>query len=124
MKEIVDTNVFSKVFAGDAAVKSYIESLNAVIDTTIYIECLQGSKSNQEKQKIKRYLYNFPLLQIMPETSELAIELIDNYSNSHGLLLADALIAAAALENHLTVVTYNLSDFAFINSLKTLRPNV
>lgn len=52
MNEIVDTNIFSKVFAGSAAVKTYIESLNAVVDATIYIECLQGSKSNQEKQKI------------------------------------------------------------------------
>ncbi len=124
MNEIVDTNVFSKVFAGNAAVKTYIENLNAIIDTTIYIECLQGSKSNQEKQKIKTYLYNFPLLQITPEISQLAIELIDTYSNSQGLLLADALIAASALENDLIVVTYNISDFNFIKGLKILKPKI
>lgn len=124
MNKIVDTNVFSKVFAGNAAVKIYIENLNAVIDTTIYIECLQGSKSNQEKQKIKTYLYNFPLLPITPDVSERAIELIDTYSNSHGLLLADALIAATALEDDLTVVTYNVGDFNFIGGLKFLKPNV
>ena len=55
---------------------------------------------------------------------EAAIDLIDTYSNSYGLLLADALIAANALENNLTVVTYNLNDFKFIGGLKTLKPPV
>lgn len=49
-----DTNVFSKVFKGDSAVKSFVENLDVVIDATVYIECLQGSKSNQEKRFIIR----------------------------------------------------------------------
>ncbi len=117
-----DTNIFSKVFGNNLIVKQYVENLDAVIDATIYIECIQGSKSNHEKRFIKKYLSNFPLLLITPEISALAIELIDNYSNSHGLLLPDALIAATALENDLTVVTYNIDDFKFINGLKYLKP--
>ncbi|CAN5852008.1 hypothetical protein BH24ACI1_BH24ACI1_09530 [soil metagenome] len=61
----IDANAFSKIFRGDSTVKSYVESLPAAIDTTVYIECLQGSKSNQEKREIKKYLSNFPLLLIM-----------------------------------------------------------
>ncbi|MEP7038484.1 MAG: hypothetical protein ABI891_09075 [Acidobacteriota bacterium] len=53
-----DTNVFSKVFKGDLAVTEFVENLEAVIDTTIYIECLQGSKSNLEKRIIKKVLDN------------------------------------------------------------------
>jgi predicted nucleic acid-binding protein len=124
MNEIIDANVFFKVFKNNPAVKTYIEGLNAVIDTTIYIECLQGSKSNAEKREIKKYLDNFPLLPITPKTSERAVELIDKYSNTHGLLLADALITATALENDLTVVTYNTGDFKFINGLKWRKPSV
>lgn len=51
---IVDTNVFLKVFKGDLAVAKFIGNLETAIDTTIYIECIQGSKSNLEKRKIKR----------------------------------------------------------------------
>lgn len=119
-----DTNVFSKIFKGDSAVKSFIENLDAVIDATVYIECLQGSKSNQEKRFIKGYLSNFPVLLITPKISERAISLIDAYSNSFGLFLPDALIAATALENDLTVVTYNVDDFKFINDLKYLKPTI
>lgn len=119
-----DTNVFSKIFGNNLFVKQFVESLDAVIDATIYIECIQGSKSNQEKRVIEKYLMRFPLLPITPTSSAKAIELIRNYSNSYGLLLPDALIAATALENDLTVVTYNVDDFKFIDGLKYLKPTV
>ncbi len=119
-----DTNVFSKIFKGDSAIAKYVGSLECAIDTTIYIECLQGSKSNQEKRIVKRLLDNFPLISFSPAISQIAIELVDNYSNSHGLFLGDALIAAVALENDLTVLTYNVNDFKFIQSLKWLKPTV
>ncbi len=123
-KFLPDTNVFSKIFGNDLRVKQFVESLDAVIDATIYIECLQGSKSNHEKRVIEKYLTRFPLLPITSQSSLKAVELIRNYSNSHELLLPDALIAATALENDLTVVTYNVDDFKFIGGLKYLKPAV
>ena len=51
-----DTNVFSKIFGSNLFIKNFVESLDAVIDATIYIECLQGSKSNREKRVIEKYL--------------------------------------------------------------------
>ncbi len=119
-----DTNVFSKIFGSNLLVKNYIEGLDAVIDATIYIECLQGSKSNHEKRVIEKYLTRFPLLPITATASIKALELIRNYSNSYGLMLPDALIAATALENDLTIVTYNVDDFKFIQNLKWLKPSV
>jgi len=37
--------------------------------------------------------------------------LIDRYSNTHGLMLSEAQIAAAYLEYDLTLVTYTAKDF-------------
>jgi predicted nucleic acid-binding protein len=123
-KYLLDTNVFSQVFKGNQTVTNYIANLEIVIDSTIYIECLQGSKSNKEKLIIKKVLSNFPLLLASEKISKKAIDLIDTYSNSNGLLLADALIAATALENDLTVMTYNIDDFKFIKDLKWQKPTV
>ena len=119
-----DTNVFSKIFGNDARVKQFVESLDAVIDATIYIECIQGSKSNHEKRVIEKYLTRFPLFPITSKSSLRALDLIRKYSNSHGLFLPDALIAATAIENDLTVVTYNIGDFKFIKDLKWQIPIV
>ncbi len=119
-----DTNVLSRIFKGDLEIRKFVESLECAINVTVYIECLQGSKANQEKRIIEKYLMRFPLLPITPESSVRAIDLIRSYSNSHGLLIGDALIAATALENDLTIVTYNMDDFKFVQDLKWLKPTV
>ncbi|MGI8883418.1 MAG: hypothetical protein ACR2IA_04135, partial [Pyrinomonadaceae bacterium] len=69
-----DTTVFSNIFGNNLLVKQFVESLDAVIDATIYIECIQGSKSNHEKRVIEKYLTRFPLLPITSETSAKAIK--------------------------------------------------
>jgi len=121
---LIDTNVFSRVFTGDKAVKEFIESLDAAVCVVVYIECLQGSKSNSEKRIVEGYLSRFELHHIDSTVSSRTIELIRAYSNTSGLFLADALIAATCLEHNLTLVTYNAKDFMFIEDLKYLTPPV
>ena len=117
-----DTNVFSQISKGNSGVQSFVESLNPVICSTVYIECLQGSKSNREKSGIKKYLETFTVLYPTANVSRKAIDLIDIYSNSYGLMLGDAQIAAVCLEYDLTLVTYNVKDFLFIAGLKITSP--
>lgn len=119
---LIDTNVLFAIFKGDAVVKHFVESLACGVDATVYVECLQGSKANREKQLIKNYLTRFPLLHLSPDISRQTIRLIDQYSNTHGLLLADAQIAAACLTYDLTLITLNVRDFQFIQGLKWQLP--
>lgn len=121
---LTDTNVFSEIFKGNADIKKFVESFENSIDATVYIECLQGSKGNREKSIIKKYLSHFPIYYHTPSISKQTIALIDQYSNSHGLLLPDTQIAAVCLEYDLTLITYNVGDFNFINGLKWIKPNV
>src|SRR5437762_14114358 len=58
---LIDTNVLSRVFTGDKAVKEFIEKLDAAVCLVVYIECLQGSKSNREKRIVESYLSRFEL---------------------------------------------------------------
>ncbi len=119
---LIDTNVLFAIFKGDTGVKQFVETLACGIDSTVYVESIQGSKSNREKQLIKNYLSRFPLLHTTPDISRQTISLIDQYSNTHGLLLADAQIAAACLTYDLTLVTLNARDFQFIQGLKWRLP--
>src|SRR5207253_8712993 len=96
---------------GDKDVKDFIETLNAAVCTVIYVECLQGSKSIREKRIVESYLTRFELNHIKVDISIRTVDLIRTYSNTHGLLLADALIAATCLDVNLTLVTYNVNDF-------------
>ncbi|MGI8640464.1 MAG: type II toxin-antitoxin system VapC family toxin [Pyrinomonadaceae bacterium] len=123
-EHLLDTNVLSKIFYGNVAVKNFVDSLDAGIETIVYIECIQGSISNSDKNRIKQSLQSVKFYPLTNDIAQKAIELIDTYSNSHGLLLADAIIAATALHYDLTLVTYNLKDFQFIKGLKVLKPPV
>ena len=49
---------------------------------------------------------------------------IDLYSNSFGLVLLDALIAATTIEHGLTLLTYNVADFKFIDGLRYKQPPI
>jgi|SRR5690606_2889037 len=120
---LIDTNIFSEIFKNNDKIIRYVLDLEAYIDTTVYIECLQGSKSKTEKAAIKRLLASFPIISINESIAANAISLIDKYSNSHRLLLADALIASSAMSAGLTIVTFNLSDFQFVDGLTAVRPN-
>jgi predicted nucleic acid-binding protein len=121
---LIDTNVLSKIFYGDNEVKKLVENLNIGIDTVVYIECIQGSISNKDKNLIKRSLQQLQFYPLNDKIAEKAVDLIDKYSNSDGLLLADSLIAATALEYDLTLMTFNISDFKFIKGLKVLKPKI
>ncbi len=123
-EHLLDTNVLSKIFYGSVAVKNFVDSLDAGIETIIYIECIQGSISNSDKKRIKKSLKNVKFYNLTNDIAQRAIELVDTYSNSDGLLLADAVIAATALHYDLILVTYNLKDVQFIKGLKVLKPSV
>lgn len=124
IEHLLDNNVISQILKGNQTVANYVVGLDFAICAIVYIETLQGSITNAQKRTIKKLIDNFPLLLITPEVSRRAFKLIDNYSNSHGLLLADALIAATALVNDLTIVTYNVDDFKFVQNLKWLKPPI
>lgn len=119
---LLDTNVLSKIFYGVTGVKNFVDNLETGIETIVYIECIQGSISNSDKKRIKRSLQSLEFYPLKNDIAQKAIELIDTYSNTHGLLLADAIIDATALEYDLTLVTYNLKDFQFTKGLKLLKP--
>ena len=119
---LVDTNVFSEIFKGNFPVKQFVETLSPAIDATVYIENLQGSKSNQEKARIKKYLSKFFVFYQTEEISRRAIGLIEQYSNTHGLQLPDAQIAAVCLENNITLIANNAKDFQFISGLTIAVP--
>lgn len=117
MPFLLDTNVLFAVFKGDSKVKQFIENSDCSLDVTVYVECVQGSKSNREKQVIQQYLSSFRLYYQTPSISRQTIDLIERYSNSHGLLLPDAQIAAVCLVQDLSLLTFNSGDFRFITGL-------
>jgi predicted nucleic acid-binding protein len=71
-----------------------------------------------QKSLIKRNAQHLPLT---PAITATAIHLMETLALSHGLRLADALIAATAIEHHLPLLTGNYKHFAVIEKLTVER---
>ncbi len=121
-EHLLDTNVLPKIFYGDAKVKGFVDSIDAGIETVVYIESIQGSISKKDKQLIKKSLAQLKYYSLTSDIALLAIELVDKCSSANGLFLADALIASTALTYDLRLVTYNTKHFRFIDGLALVEP--
>ena len=91
-----------------------------VISDVTYMELIQGAKNKREAQAIDKTLKNMEVLRLPITTSisENAVSLVRRYFHSHAMQLADALIAATALEHGLGLATGNVKHFEVVEKLQ------
>ena len=116
---VIDTDVFIRIFRGDAALKTKVDALahDAAINTVVYLELIQGAQNAQQLRDTEAYLARFMLLPLTHAVSIKAIELVRIYALTHGLRLADSLIAATCVEENLPLLTFNVKHFRSIQGL-------
>ncbi len=83
---------------------------------------IQGTKTKLDKNRILKQLEPFDSVFLSDKICTIAKDLIITYSSSHGLLMADAFIAAIALNLNFQLFTFNKKDFRFIKNLKLYEP--
>lgn len=99
---IFDSDVLIWTFRkNDAAEKLLLNSENILISAVSYMELLQGVLNKQELQRILKFLniFDVQILDITPEITHRAMKYVEDYALSDSMELADALIAATAVEN-------------------------
>ena len=83
------------------------------------MELLQGARTKLEARQIKQSLHQlqFRVLPLSETIGATAIALIEQHALAHGIELADALIAATAIESGLPFCTANAKHFRPIRGL-------
>jgi len=84
------------------------------------MELVVGCRNKSELQVLNRFLSQFQVLTLTSQISDRATQLLQEYFLSHGLLIADALIAATAIEHQMSLLSKNQRDFRFIQELTLL----
>jgi predicted nucleic acid-binding protein len=119
---IVDTDILIDVARGDttaiACLHRIEQQFQLATSAVTQMELIVGCRNKVELQELEKFLQHFQILKLTEQITDKAVNLLGQYRLSHGLLIADALIAATALEYDEAFITKNQRDYRFIPSLK------
>jgi predicted nucleic acid-binding protein len=119
---IIDTDILIDVGRGDKTAIDYLQLIDRQLQLTISVvtqmELIIGCRNKVELQDLRKFLQHFQILKLTENITGRAVDLLEQYRLSHSLLIADALIAATAIEYNEAFITKNQRDYRFINDLK------
>jgi predicted nucleic acid-binding protein len=92
------------------------------ISAITVMELIQGCRNRQELADLQPFLAAFQIHPVSQPITTTAIQLMQSFTLSHGLEIADALIAATAMELALPLYTLNVRHFQMIAGLAVMRP--
>jgi len=118
---LFDTDIFIWVQRGNTRAAGLIEGAERrCLSAQTYMELLQSADNKKQHQQTKDFLitFDFIILPITENISHRACVYIEEYALASGMRAGDAIIAATATENNLTLVTSNAKHFRSIRDLK------
>lgn len=124
---LFDTDVLIYVQKGVEKAALLVESTEKrAISAQTYMELLQGACNKKQHKFVQQFLsdFNFKVIPFTENIGHRACIYIEEYALSHSMRAGDAIIAATAIENHMTLATANLKHFKPIKELdiKAFKP--
>ncbi len=118
---LFDTDVLIWCFRGVAKAAKTIENDSSpTISVVTYMELVQGVRDKKELKSIASFLANMGI-SVLPLTENIghrASIYLEEHALKDGMAMADALIAATAVERALTLCTGNGKHFRVISDLE------
>jgi predicted nucleic acid-binding protein len=121
---IVDTDILIDAGRGVseaiACLKKIEQTSSLAASVITQMELTIGCRNKAELNEMDKFLSRFHLLKLAEPISDASVELLRQYRLSHGLLIADSLIAATALVFDAPLISKNQRDYRFIANLNLL----
>ena len=117
---LIDTDVIIDYLRGQANAVASIESLaNPLLISAITVaELYSGVREGEERRALESFISVFELVPVSEEIAAQGGLYRRDYSKSHKVGLADALIAATAKVRGATLITLNIKHFPMLQSVK------
>lgn len=118
---LIDSDVLIWFVRGNSRAITAVEGAGDwYISAVSYMELAQGCRNKTELKAMQKAFKSSDsdVLPITQGISELACTLVEQYSLSHSVHVADALIAATAMNHSLPLLTGNGKHFSAIDGLK------
>ncbi len=117
---LFDTDILNWIQRGNEHAADLVESTaGRAISIQSYMELLQCAQNRKQQKDTREFLrdFNFLILPLTEKIGHRASIYVEEYSLGHGLRAGDALIAAMATENNLTLATSNAKHFKPVQDL-------
>ena len=118
---IFDTDIFIWVQRGsEKAARLMQKTEHRFLSVQTYMELLQCAQNKTQHKYVKDFIssFNFMVLPFTENIGHRASIYIEEYTLSSALRSGDALIAATAVENNMTLVSSNARHFKVIKDLE------
>ena len=124
---IYDTDILIWVQRGNNKAARLIEKDGErFLSIQSYMELLQEARNKTHHQFVKDFLidFEFSILPLTENIGHRALIYVEEYALSSNMRAGDAIIAATAIENNMTLVSSNVKHFKAVQELqlKTFRP--
>jgi predicted nucleic acid-binding protein len=123
-KILIDTDLLIDLANNDLAAKNHLvaesQRSSLTISVITQMELVIGCRNKKELEALNKLMLQFQIMQLSEIISIKAEQLVRVYYLSHGLLIADALIAATAIEFQIPLLSKNQRDYRFIQELNLL----
>jgi predicted nucleic acid-binding protein len=118
---LFDTDIFIWAQRGNVKAARLIDrSPQRSLSIFSYMELLQSARDGEQHRRTHDFLsaFGFEVLPLTENIGHRALIYVEQYTLSHGLRAGDAIIAATAAENKMTLVSSNAKHFRPIKELK------
>lgn len=117
---LIDTDIIIDFLKGVSKAISFVKHLteNTLISVITVAELYAGVKNLNEQQQLDNFLTLFRIVHITPEIAKHGGLLKQQYTKSHGVGLADALIAATAETHQAQLKTLNIKHYPMFKTLE------
>jgi hypothetical protein len=121
---LFDTDVLVWALRGDLrAARTIDRDRDRRISAVTYMELLQGARDRAEVKSVKAFVAErgFGMIPLTENIGDRATVYIEEYGPGGGVRLADALIAATAVESQLVLCSGDTKHYALIKELHVER---
>ena len=117
---LLDTDVVVEYLRGSKQAIAFLEKLEGSVFLSVITvaELFAGVSGTEERQSVDQFLQAFHIIPIDEELAKEGCLYRKEFFPSHGVGLADALLAATADRVHATFVTFNRRHFPMLKDIK------
>lgn len=120
---LIDIDVLVDISKAHTEAADFVDALpgELAMSRISAMELIIGARNKREQAIIENFINCYRIEEVSDVIGQSAYHYVKQYAKSHGMMIADALIAATAMVNNLVLVSKNEKHFKAIEGLKFLR---